>query len=178
MSASWSGSGAAARIHRRLAWHGVALLSPTLSRAADINSAGRPSAPALPGSASGIAFAQAGDTAAFPLMGAFFLVGLVLIAFLLVGLSQKRSTGTTHRLQALWSKASRLSENAPQHLSTTRIDGITKLHVIAWQNQQFLLAVSANVAPVVLASAPNPTPSMLDETATDSASSRTAGLHA
>jgi hypothetical protein len=161
-----------------LAWHGAALLSPTLTRAADLTSASQPSAPALPGSASGIAFAQAGDTAAFPLMGTLFLVGLVLLAFLVVGLSQKRSNGAMPHLQAFWSKASRLSENTPQHLSTTRIDGMTKLHVIAWQNQQFLLAVTANVAPVVLASAPNLPPSMLGETATDSASSRTAGLHA
>jgi hypothetical protein len=95
------------------------------------------------------------DDPAFPVGGALLLFGLMAAALWIVWWDRRRG-GRLGRPGKAWSQlitGRGIANSATQDvsvLSTTRIDATTRVHVLAWQGRQLLIAVQAGQPPVVL----------------------------
>ncbi|MBX3625337.1 MAG: flagellar biosynthetic protein FliO [Rhizobacter sp.] len=95
------------------------------------------------------------DDPIFPVGGAVLLFGLMAVALWIVWWDRRRG-GRLGRSPKSWSRlltGRTTADSATQHisvLSTTRIDATTRVHVLAWQGRQLLVAVQAGQPPVVL----------------------------
>lgn len=102
------------------------------------------------GSAQPLPFRQ-DDAPAFPLGGAVLLFGLMAAALYIVWWDRRRG-GSKHRWPQLLKGRSSTDAGTQdvQVMSSTRIDATTRVHVLAWQGRQLLVAVQAGQPPVVL----------------------------
>jgi hypothetical protein len=101
------------------------------------------------------------DGPLFPVSGAVLLFGLMAVAAWLVWWDRRRGRGAGGGFPRWRRSGGAGSEGgqAVQLLSTTRIDATTRVHVLAWQGRQLLVAVQAGQPPVVLDRQPaEPTP--------------------
>lgn len=102
----------------------------------------------------GLAFASASAEPSFPLAGAALLIILLLGAAAIIVWARSRR-GTSWCAPWVMSNGTNTEgTQAPRHLSSLRLDAAHRLHVIAWDNREFLIATGLNVAPVVVATAP------------------------
>ena len=103
---------------------------------------------------SDLAFSSSSVESSFPMAGAVFLIVLMVVAVALIVIARRRRG-------ALWRAPwKQLQDNEtlarpPQHLSSLRLDATHRLHVIAWNNREFLVATGVSEAPVVIATAPS-----------------------
>jgi hypothetical protein len=92
------------------------------------------------------------DSPLFPVSGAVLLFGLIAVAAWLVWWDRRRGRGAGAGFPRWLRSGSAGSDSghAVQLLSTTRLDATTRVHVLAWQGRQLLVAVQAGQPPVVL----------------------------
>lgn len=110
--------------------------------------ASSPIAPALP--------FRRDDEPVFPVGGALLLFGLLAAALWIVWWDRRRGSAKRNGAGAGWAslfEGRAISTTTAQEvklLSTTRLDGTTRIHVLAWQGRQLLVAVQSGQQPVVL----------------------------
>lgn len=106
-----------------------------------------------PGSsnAGGLAFAPAPSETFFPAAGAALLILLLIGAAVLVYWARARRNAPWRAPWSAFQPGAGRTADIPRHLSSLRLDAAHRLHVVAWDNRQFLIATGVNVAPVVVA---------------------------
>jgi len=101
--------------------------------------------------ASAIPFSTGGQTATFSFPSATLILGLLLVSLLVVAWSRKRNGSGWMEAWTRLKTPATATEAIPRHVSTLRLDGATRLHVIAWDDRQFLIVAAPGIAPSVIA---------------------------
>lgn len=100
----------------------------------------------------GLAFAQATSEPFFPLAGAVLLLVLLVGAAVLIAGSRSRRGTAWRPPWAVRDGGAAGDAAVPAHLSSLRLDAAHRLHVIAWDDRQFLVVTGLQGAPAVIAS--------------------------
>jgi len=101
---------------------------------------------------SDLAFASSSVESSFPMAGAIFLIVLMVVAGALIAAVRLRR-GVSWRAPWKQLQDNDTQTSRPQHLSSLRLDATHRLHVIAWDNREFLVATGVSAVPVVIATA-------------------------